>query len=94
MFDSYNYNRHDNYQGRPHRLSRDEEQKLLSGRVFALVLIGTASLYVVIMICQAYINNRDRMMTASSYESQYEYPTESYDFRPYQSLDTDNIKSE
>ncbi len=67
----------------------DDSKSLFSGQVFALVLIGIASLYVLLMICQAYLNNRANLVS-DSYASDYEYLTESYDFRPYQSLDTDN----
>jgi len=34
------------------------------------------------------------MMESARFDSQYDYQTESYDFRPYMSMDTDNQKSE
>ena len=39
------------------------------------------------------MNNRTRLYS-DSYASDYEYVTESYDFKPYQSLDTLNARSE
>ena len=67
----------------------------LTSKVFALVLIGVASLYVLIMICQALKSNTDKLMARSTeYDSEYQYQTESYDFRPYQSLDTEHGRSE
>ena len=60
----------------------DNKHQIFSGRIFALILIGIASLYLLIMICQAYVNNRQLLMS-SLYESDYDYQTESYDFRPY-----------
>jgi len=72
----------------------EKASKLFSGRIFALVLIGIASLYVLIMICQAYLSNKESMMNMSEeYPSEYEYQTESYDFRPYESMDTANNKA-
>lgn len=69
--------------------SQDDEG-LYSSRSFALGLIGIASLYVLIMICQAYKSNQLRMNLSDSQEEfigsdYYEYETESYDFDQYRS---------
>jgi hypothetical protein len=64
---------------------QQDDEGLYSSRSFALGLIGIASLYVLIMICQAYKSNQLRMNLSDS-EHQYigsgyyEYETESYDF--------------
>jgi hypothetical protein len=34
------------------------------------------------------------MARSTDYDSEYQYQTESYDFRPYQSLDTEHGRSE
>ena len=57
-------------------------------RVFALFLITVASIYVLIMICQAYRSRND-----DAYASTYYYETESYDFNPYQSEGTVNQRN-
>jgi len=41
------------------------------------------------MICQAYTNNKHDVEFSSQYESSYQIQTESYDYRMYQSHDTD-----
>lgn len=61
---------------------------MFDGRVFALLLIGIASLYVCVMICQSVLYEQEEV--DSEYESQYQYQTESHDFKLYQSLDTEN----
>jgi hypothetical protein len=70
----------------------------MSSRYFALCLIGIASIYVLIMICQAYSTNMLKMnlteSVESGYEYEYEYQTESYDFRQYQSHDTETGRSD
>ena len=72
-----------------------EDDGLYSSRSFALALIGIASLYVFIMICQAYKSNQLRMSLSETDEQflgseYYEYETESYDFDQYQSQGPDN----
>ena len=71
---------------------------MLSSRSFALCLTGIASIYVLIMICQAYTSNKIKMnlteSVESGYEYEYQYQTESYDFRPYQSHDTETGRSD
>ena len=72
-----------------------DDEGLYSSRSFALGLIGIASLYVLIMICQAYKSNQLRMILSDSQgeligSGYYEYETESYDFDQYQSQGTDN----
>ena len=69
------------------------KNSLLTSRLFALILIASASLYVLVMICQA-VKSQQGKLVSTEYESEYQYQTESYDFRPYQSLDTDNGRSE
>ena len=56
---------------------------IFSGKLFALVLIGISSMYVIIMICQAYLTNKDKYDFETSRESEYDYLTESYDFKAY-----------
>ena len=70
-------------------MQESEENGIFSSRSFALGLIGIASLYVLVMICQAYKTNMNRIHDEEyeydEYTSEYEYETESYDFGPYQS---------
>ena len=66
--------------------------------MFALALIGVASLYVLIMICQAYRNNNYKKkqkenMQHDEIESEYEYQTVSYDFSKYQSQSSEENRS-
>jgi hypothetical protein len=64
---------------------------MFDSRAFALGLISIASMYVLIMICQAYRNNMNQINQENGddgYDSSYRYETESYDFRPYQSTGT------
>ena len=62
--------------------TQNEESDVVNSRAFALGLIVIASLYVLIMICQAYQNNMNKL--GDDYkDSSYQYETESYDFRPY-----------
>mmetsp|Transcript_14394 Transcript_14394/g.24530 ORF Transcript_14394/g.24530 Transcript_14394/m.24530 type:complete len:108 (+) Transcript_14394:242-565(+) len=86
--------------GQPGNFDFEDEKGFLTSRAFALGLIGIASLYVLVMICQAYSQNMsrvhhngftDRFIAPSS--DYYEYETESYDFRPYQSIGTDGERS-
>ena len=73
---------------------KDEaDNSILSSRTFALGLIGIASLYVLVMICQAYKTNMNGLHDEDDeemYASEYEYVTESYDFAPYQSQENEN----
>ena len=72
--------------------SHDDEPQpegIITSRKFALSLIGIASLYILIMICQASRNNLNQInmsATMNEYGSEYyTYETESYDFQQYQS---------
>lgn len=57
-------------------MRQKEEDGILKSRAFALFLIGVASLYVFVMICQAYKTNRVQLHNFSSeYESEYTYAT-------------------
>ena len=46
---------------------------MLSSRAFALFLTGVASLYVLVMICQAYRSKQEKMNLTDSIDSEYEY---------------------
>ena len=90
--------KYDEYNQRRNESNVEDDDGLYSSRSFALALIGIASLYVLVMICQAYKNNQNRMDGSESdpyeiYGSEYyEYETYSYDFDPYQSAGTnDNV---
>jgi|TARA_B110001450_G_C17232825_1_gene324203 hypothetical protein len=61
--------------------------------MFALALIGVASLYVLIMVCQAYRNNDKKKKLKEEqqeFESEYEYQSVSYDFSKYQSQESED----
>ena len=81
--------KYDEYNQRRNESNVEDDDGLYSSRSFALALIGIASLYVLVMICQAYKNNQNRMDGSESdpyeiYGSEYyEYETYSYDFDPY-----------
>ena len=81
--------KYDEYNQRENQSNIDDDDGLYSSRSFALALIGIASLYVLVMICQAYKNNQNRVDLSESdqyeiYGSEYyEYETQSYDFGPY-----------
>jgi len=63
---------------------------MISSRTIALFLIGVASLYVFIMICQAYRNNKKERARDYKFESTYEYETMSYDFKQYNCYENDS----
>ena len=89
--------KYDEYNQRENQSNIDDDDGLYSSRSFALALIGIASLYVLVMICQAYKNNQNRVDLSESdqyeiYGSEYyEYETQSYDFAPYQSAGTNDV---
>lgn len=76
-------------------LEQERSQNKFDGRTFALIMILIASLYIIMVICQAFIKNGHRM-SSSAYDSiEYEYETtDSYDYRPYLSYDTENQQSD
>jgi hypothetical protein len=66
-----------------------DDRGMFDSRTFALGLISIASLYVLIMIIQAYRNNQNDPNQFDVYIDQsdsYMYETASYDYRPYQSM--------
>jgi hypothetical protein len=65
-----------------------DQEGVFSTRTFAIGLICIASLYIFVMIFKAYRQlNRSESSSRASYMSDdyYEYMTESYDFKNYQS---------
>ena len=67
---------------KPKQIQNNNENDIWNSRGFALILIGLASVYVLIMICQAYKTNMDRMnilseqdvyLNGGATDSSYEY---------------------
>lgn len=58
-------------------------------------LIGMASIYVFFMIYSAYKSKRAQLEStiSSDYDYEYQYQTESYDFGPYQSYNSEGDRS-
>ena len=59
------------------------DESILTSRSFALTLIVIASLYIIVMICQAQKGNMNLDHSRGSVDYTYEYETESYDFEKY-----------